>query len=315
MQTANPAVGGQRVQHHGSGGELFVIYLINMLLKAITLGIYHFWAKVRVRRYLWSQTSFDGERFEYDGTGGELFMGFLKVVGLYLLLFIVFSVAGMVSSGLQALLFGALYMAFPVLIGAGLYSAQRYRLSRTRLRGVRFGLDGSAWRYGWSMLGYGIITLLTLGLYKPFMDMHLARQMYAATRYGGEHFDFQGQGGDLFKSFLLAWLLTLPTLGLIWFWYLGVSMRYTAEKLSFPGLSFRLDVSGGAFFMLWLTNILLLMFTLGLAFPWVLLRNMHFITRRLAVEGQVNYAAIQQTAAEANTTGEGLVDALDLGAI
>ncbi|RFA27198.1 hypothetical protein CAI21_15230 [Alkalilimnicola ehrlichii] len=67
---------GGRVAHHGSGAELFVIYLVNLLLKVITLGIYHFWAVTRVRRYLWAQTSFDGERFEYTGTGRQLFLGF-----------------------------------------------------------------------------------------------------------------------------------------------------------------------------------------------------------------------------------------------
>ena len=55
----------QRLNHHGNGGELFIIFLINILLKVVTLGIYHFWAKTRVRRYLWSQTSFEDERFEH----------------------------------------------------------------------------------------------------------------------------------------------------------------------------------------------------------------------------------------------------------
>ena len=53
--------------------------MVNLLLTIVTLGIYRFWAKTRIRRYLWSQTEFLGDRFEYTGTGKELLIGFLIV--------------------------------------------------------------------------------------------------------------------------------------------------------------------------------------------------------------------------------------------
>ncbi len=47
------------------------------LLTLITLGLYRFWARTRVWRYMWSATSPGGDPFEYTGTGLEKLLGFL----------------------------------------------------------------------------------------------------------------------------------------------------------------------------------------------------------------------------------------------
>src|SRR5262249_52995178 len=70
----------RRPSFHGSGGTLFGIHVINALLTIITLGIYYFWAKTRVRRYLTSQTEIEGDRFAYHGTPRELLFGALKAL-------------------------------------------------------------------------------------------------------------------------------------------------------------------------------------------------------------------------------------------
>src|SRR5512136_2988347 len=41
-----------RLSFHGKSGELFLIYLVNMFLSLVTLGIYYFWGKVKIRNYL-----------------------------------------------------------------------------------------------------------------------------------------------------------------------------------------------------------------------------------------------------------------------
>ncbi|MCY4396908.1 MAG: DUF898 family protein, partial [Rhodospirillaceae bacterium] len=66
-----------RLTHDGRSGELFVIFLVNLALSILTLGIYRFWGRTRIRRYVWSQTSLLGEPLEYTGRGIELFLGFL----------------------------------------------------------------------------------------------------------------------------------------------------------------------------------------------------------------------------------------------
>ena len=39
----------RRPSFHGSGGTLLGIHVVNVLLILVTLGVYYFWAKTRVR--------------------------------------------------------------------------------------------------------------------------------------------------------------------------------------------------------------------------------------------------------------------------
>lgn len=313
QQVSAPAA--PRLQHHGRGGELFVIFIINVLLKLVTLGVYHFWAKTRVRRYLWTQTSADGEHLEYTGTGLELLLGFLKVVGLFVLLGIGVALVAMNLPFVLFVLLGIGYVLSPVVVGAGLYGANRYKLTRTRLRGIRFGLAGSAWEYGIKFFAHGLLTILTLGLYTPFMQMKLAGYTYGNIRFGNVRFRFTGRGRDLFGAYFLAWLLTIPTLGLIWFWYGAKKARYEVGHVQIESLRFSLALSGRRLFWLMLSNLLLLIVTLGLAYPWVLCRNLRVMLERVSVDGSLDYDRILQAQQVSSATGEGLVEALDLGAI
>ena len=74
----------RRPSFHGSGGTLLGIHVVNVLLILVTLGVYYFWAKTRVRRYLFSQTQFEADRFAYHGTAKELLLGFLKAFVVFL---------------------------------------------------------------------------------------------------------------------------------------------------------------------------------------------------------------------------------------
>src|SRR5258705_6215321 len=73
----------QQFAYDGRLGELYGIFIVNLLLSIVTLGFYRFWGKTRIRRYIWSRLSLSGDAFEYTGTGGELFIGFLIVVVLF----------------------------------------------------------------------------------------------------------------------------------------------------------------------------------------------------------------------------------------
>src|SRR4029078_10526399 len=86
----------------------------------------------------------DGEPLEYRGTGGELFRGFLIV---FFLILLPMGLAGFASSLFFDVTGQAIYnlafwgVLFP-LSGIGVHRARRYRLSRTRWRGIRGGLSG-----------------------------------------------------------------------------------------------------------------------------------------------------------------------------
>ncbi len=308
-----------RLQHHGEGGELFVIFIVNIILKIVTLGIYHFWAKTRVRRYLWTHTSFDGERFEYTGKGSELFVGYLVAmvafIGVYIIAAII--IAGLAAIDPTLAVVGAVLIYFSVflLIPIGLFMARRYLLSRTRFRSIRFALAGSPFQFMLRFVGYGVLNLLCVGLLTPVMRNALYTYEMNNTWFGNETFCYEGKGGDLFGKFVIAYLLMLPTLGLIWFWYLAAEMRYRAERTTLQGMRFEAELTAGQLIWLVISNFLLIVVTLGLAFPWVLIRNTRFAVTRLHPHGELDYQAIAQSKAEVPGMGEGLVEAFDMGGV
>ena len=70
------------LQFEGSGFEYFKIWIVNILLTIVTLGLYYPWAKVRNRRYFCANSTLDGRNFEYHATGKQLFLGYLIAMGL-----------------------------------------------------------------------------------------------------------------------------------------------------------------------------------------------------------------------------------------
>src|SRR5712671_5429231 len=53
------------VEFSATGWEYFRIWIVNLALTIVTLGIYSAWATVRKRRYFYGHTRIDGEGFEY----------------------------------------------------------------------------------------------------------------------------------------------------------------------------------------------------------------------------------------------------------
>jgi uncharacterized membrane protein YjgN (DUF898 family) len=217
----SPLAGGPgiRLVYDGRIGELYKIFAVNFLLGLITLGIYRFWGKTRMRRYLWSHLSYDGDRFEYTGTGGELFKGFLIVAVILILLTLVntgaqFAIEILVRDpAVATILFSAMTVTFYVvlffLIFVGQYTALRYRLTRTRWRAIRGGLAGSAWRYGVMSMGFAILKLLTLGQFTPFAEVRLWRYRICNAFFGTAQARFTGSGREVYKPFLISFLASI----------------------------------------------------------------------------------------------------------
>lgn len=305
--------GKQHAEFHGSGGSLFGIMIVNLLLTIVTLGIYSFWAKVKVRRYLYSQTQFNGDRFAYHGTGKELFIGALKAFGMLAAFYALFTAVAIFVS--QKLAVALIYLGIAALIPLALYGSMRYAMSRTSWRGIRFSFRGRLGECYWQFLGSLLLTIITLGIYAPFFHANMRRYWSNNTYFGNTPFGYDGKGKDLIKHFLLAILLTIPTLYLYWIWYGARQQRYDWAHTGFGGGKFSSTMTGGAILWLAFSNILLLVVTLGLAFPWIMIRNIRFMLNRTALEGQINWSRItaDARAPKIGATGEGLADALDVG--
>ena len=306
----------RRLFFHGTGGTLFGIHIVNVLLTIVTLGVYYFWAKTRVRVYMLSQSEFEGDRFAWHGTGKELLIGFLKAMIIF---FIPLSVLGVikdvpeVSAPLQFLAAILGYALVVIVLPLAMVGSRRYRLSRISWRGIRFSFRGPAWDFVKIFIVGSILTSLTLGLYYPFFDTRRYAFMTAHAWFGNRRFRFDGEGRELFRPFLLTILLVPFTLGLALFWYWARRRRFFWDHTSVDEARFRCTVTGGRLALLTLGNVVLLVCTVGLAWPWVKVRNARFTCANLTIDGPLDLDQIQQDAQAASTTGEGLAGLLDSG--
>ena len=119
----------------GSGGEYFKIWIVNVLLVIITVGLYYPWAKVRNHRYFYGNTTLEGKNFEYHATGKQLFLGYLVAMAL----FITYVIISEVSPIGGLIMIGMLFVAIPWLIWRSLMFSMRM----TSFSNVRFGFKGT----------------------------------------------------------------------------------------------------------------------------------------------------------------------------
>lgn len=197
----------QPIRYHGELGPLARLFYKNVALSLLTLGIYRFWGKTHVRRYVWSHVEFLGERLEYLGTGRELLLGFLKTAVFVAVLLVIrqfgpelvdptdpwFAGIGLGSSAA----FGFLYLAAQ-------YAAQRYRLTRTSWCGIRGSMEGSAWPYAFKMGGLFIVSALLIGLLIPWWRMTCLEMRISASRFGSMRANLEPGRAVCFWTFMLG---------------------------------------------------------------------------------------------------------------
>ncbi|MCS6294705.1 MAG: DUF898 domain-containing protein [Nitrospira sp.] len=330
-----------RASFHGMGGTLLGMHVVNVCLTLATLGGYHFWAKAKIRRYLFSQTSFAGDRFVYHGTGKELYQGFLKAMLIFGIPYFFLTAAhtfldlpSWIDGLSQALAGLVLFLYVPVAI----VNARRYRCTRTSWRGIRFSFRGRTADFlklyfrGW------LFTVLTLGTYYPYFQTQRQAFLHSHTYFGNQRFRFTGHGSGVMIPFVVTLFATYAVLGLcglalalqlanagltlllmpfvlgpLWIWLLGQKQRYFWNHTSFGEARFSSDITWQRLFTLYLGNLGLLVTTLGWAWPWVTVRNARFFIGTLSLQGPVDLDRVLQDTTDASVTGEGLSNLLDTG--
>lgn len=328
------------VSYYGRGGEVLKLHIVNLLLNIITLGIYSFWGKTRIRRYMTSHLSIAQDRFEYTGTGKELLVGALKALVIFLpiVLLMGIPVVNIVA-----------YIAFFAILSVALFLALRYRLSRTRWRGIRFSLGGSVKDYLILSLKRTLINVVTLGWKIPQSD--LMKWSYIANNmsYGDTKFSFAGDVSRLQKTHIktlaiagLCFILgpafggmmvaaaksadsdaaIVPGIILIYaglgcglfarLWYYAALWQEKFRGLKIGQLRFKSYVTGSGMAKLYIVNMLMIIFTLGLAKPIAAQRVLRYHAQNLKIGGDINELIAEQAKpAEKSAIGDAL--AADVG--
>ncbi len=196
---------------------ILALSIVNFLLRIMTLGVYHFWGKTEVRHRIWSSARLNGEPLAYTGTGRELLMGFVLVFAVVVLPTAVLSfVAALIlgPSGIGVIQLMVM-LVFYYLTGVAIHRAQRYRLTRTEWRGIRGGMSGNAWRFGWTYLWTAFLIPLSLGWIIPWRATKLQSRLTNDMRFGNRPFQFAAVSGPLYPRFVFLWIGSFFTLALI----------------------------------------------------------------------------------------------------
>ncbi|WP_170831497.1 DUF898 family protein [Jannaschia faecimaris] len=228
----------------GTRTDLLVLVLKTTGLTVLTLGLYSFWARTRIRRWLWSSLQIDGLPFEYAGRPLEKLMGFViaaVIVAVYLglvvmlLIFASLNLTGEATLG-TVVAFGLLLPVF----WFSVYRGQRYLLNHTRWRGIAFSMVPGAGGYAVRAVLWSLGAVLTAGLLIPLRTHRLWKYRAERTLYGDVPFAFDTPAGALYPLFApvlacayvsaifigmaqygfsyapVGLVLTLPALGVFW---------------------------------------------------------------------------------------------------
>lgn len=292
-----------RVSYEGSGGTLFVLVFKNLLLTLVTLGIYLPWARTERRKYLWQNIDVGGHRLRYHGTGIELLKGYAKVLAGYVVFFGVPLAIQQVDKNIGLVVQGVFVLALLAVLPLVIWGSQRYRLSRTSLRNVRFGLDPESGAFFREFMKCGALVLLTFGIYGPIFRNRVHGFMMRRTRYGTEPFGYDGPNGEAFKITAFGMLLNAVTLGIYFPWYIARLARFRVEHTTFMGARGRLELTGGDVFLILLASTFGIVLTFGIAFPWITTYVMRTFASKISFVGDIDFTRVARHASGYPFTG------------
>ncbi len=322
----------------GEAGEYFRIWIVNVALTLLTLGIYAAWAKVRKRRWLWGNTQLGGRSFEYTGNPLAILKGNL-IFGAGAVLYYLASGAEPLLALLPVL---AMWLVYPWLF----QKAMRFNAYNTRHRNIRFGFRGGVGESYRVNLGLALLVPLTLGLIWPYLQYRQKRYQLGHLAFGATPFRFDGRPGPFYATFARAFLLALAAgiLGLffgaavsatlkdqvaVWVGvalvYLGAGAafgvfyatritNYVADHTALDGVAtLHSSLRAREVLLLEAGNLLAIAGTLGLAIPWATVRRARYrwshLEARLTGPIEVVLAA---PAGQPGALGEVAADQLDI---
>lgn len=288
----------------GNGGEYFRIWIVNLLLTVLTLGIYSAWAKVRRLQYFYRNTRLAGANFDYHGTPVAILKGRLIALGLLAL----YSAAGQVNLILGMAIALLLATVMPWLIVRSL----RFKLHNSSYRGLRFAFAGSDKEAYTVFLLFPVLTMFTLYLLAPFTHQRIKQYQHRNSRFGSTFFNFEASAGSFYGIYLklFGMILGLALLGgflqatllsarapfilfLVPIVFL-FAVSYLAVRL--PNLIWNSTTLGEHRFYshqkalpyLWIafTNLLGIVFTLGLFVPFATVRMLRYKLENMGMLAQ-----------------------------
>ena len=343
IEPNNPGIKREAITFSATGSEYFRIWIVNLLLSIVTLGIYSAWAKVRRNRYFYSSTHLAGSSFEYHGNAIAILKGRIAAV----VLIAGYNIAFQISPLIGFIMFVLMAAILPWLV----WKSLQFKLYNTSYRGIRFGFGGSTKQAYLYFLLLPILNAFTLGLLTPFLHQRLKRFQHTESRFGTAHFSFDASVGSFYKTYLLffaifvgglillvvlgvggvvASFIANPTnpanlvtlllaIGVIYLWmftilplFLTMIQNLIWNHTRLQQHQFASQLTWGRTTFIMLTNLLGIVITLGLFTPFAHVRWLKYRLEATALLAHGNLDEfVAATGQQVSATGEGVVDLLD----
>jgi uncharacterized membrane protein YjgN (DUF898 family) len=315
-----------RFEFRGVGSEFFKIWIVNILLTIVTLGIYSAWATVRTNRYFYANTYLDNESFRYLADPITILKGRLIAVAV----FILYSVAANLFPALGLLFALALFFVIPFFIVKSIAFNNRV----TSYRNVQFRFNGAYGEAFMALLVWPLLGMLTLGILYPKALLKANEFVVRNCAYGTTSFSFEAKTWEYGKVFLLfiGILAVTAVLAFVaatvseiagaivaalgYILALGymtvelINIYYKATSLGSHRLSANLETIG--YLKIFVSNAVLTALTLGLYLPFAQVRMSNYRanhTTFLADGSLDDFAAAEQR--QVSALGDELGDVFD----
>lgn len=261
-------------QFSGTGSEYFRIWIVNLLLSVLTLGIYSAWAKVRKNQYFYQNATLDGSNFDYHGKPLAILKG--RIIAALLIIGLNFSQYLSIYLYLVVMIF--FLLAFPWLISRSI----AFNLRNSSWRGIRFKFHGNAVDAAKVLYGYGFLTGITFGICYPLMYHRIRKFIFDNSAFGSFRSGIFFSTGSVYGVFFL-------TAGLA---FCSVLIIFTIIKLVVPAIAFLFGVLDPN--LIWLTPFLFYAVFFLLIFPYFQ-ANMTNLTWNNIKLGTVKFESTQKT--------------------
>lgn len=314
----------------GTAREYFGIWIVNTLLKIVTLGAYSAWAKVRKRRYFYGNTLLDGSPFDYLADPKALFRGWL--IGV--LAFLVYTAGIRYAPSVSSLLGFAFFLTVPWLV----VRSRLFTCRNSSYRSLRFAFRADYQEAYVVYAGLSFLLPFTLGLIFPYLIYRQKKFLVERSSYGRTPFTFTATGKNYYFLFLKAagWLVLLAVVVMPAAFYvvstlaeggalladadlrrtqmmIGALMAFALPLLYFfivvyvqtalANLTWNSTSIAGSRFVsrmrvrdmawLYLSNAAAIVLSLGLMIPWASVRLARYRFETLSVEGVADMEAFR----------------------
>ncbi len=175
-QSPTPTMHYQQFVFRGETREYFGIWIVNVLLTIVTLGIYSAWAKVRRQRYFYGNTYLAGSSFDYHARPLQILVGriiVLVVIGGYNLALNIYPILG-----------AAIVVVFIFAIPWFVMRGMRFSARVTSYRNVRFDFTGGYWGAFLAYIVGGVIIYMSAGILAPLASQWMWKYQLNNLRFG-----------------------------------------------------------------------------------------------------------------------------------